>query len=452
MASQSDTVVGAMGRRDLLKGSLAVVAAVAMFGEESLARDRAAAPPNIVLINADDLGYADLACYGSRKISTPNLDRLAREGVRFTDFYSCAPVCTPSRAGLMTGRYAIRSGLPRVLFQNNPTGIPDTELTMAQLLKARGYSTACVGKWHLGHLPQFLPTRHGFDSYYGIPYSNDMGVPKDGYRDVPLMENEETVERPAVQDSLTRRYTERTVKLIKEHKNGPFFIYMAHTFPHVPLYASAAFKGKSKDGLFGDTVEEIDWGAGEIMKALRDQGLERNTIVMFTSDNGPYGHSARPLRGGKSQVYEGGMREPFIARWPGHIRPGSICRQPASQLDLLPTLVRIAGGKPPSDRVIDGRDIRPLLTGSGKLPDYDWYYFRTTAIQALRRGKWKLHVGRGFDKLAQPELFNLDLDISESMNVAGQHPDIAADLSSRIDKFSKGLPADAVVGGSPWNY
>ena len=445
--------MGKIGRREFLKGSVAAVAAAASLGEQARARDSSQRAPNIVLINCDDLGYGDVGCYEAEDIATPNLDKMAKEGMRFTSFYSGAPVCTPSRAALLTGRYAIRSGLSRVLFPGDKIGIPEEELTLAEALKDCGYATACIGKWHLGHLPRFLPTRHGFDYYYGIPYSNDMGVPKDGYRDVPLMCGEEVIERPAVQDTLTRRYTEETIKFIKQNKARPFFVYLPHTMPHKPIYASQAFKGRSKRGLYGDVVEELDWSAGQIIDALRQEGLESNTLVMFTSDNGPYGKgSAGPLRGAKAQVFEGGFRVPFIAHWPGHIRAGSQCSQPASMLDMLPTLLALAGGKPPGEKRLDGRDIRAMLLGMQEMPDYAFFYFRTQAIQAVRFGRWKLHVGRGDQTLETPELYDLVDDIGEQDDVSERYPKLVGRLTQRIQEFRETLPADAGVGASEASY
>ena len=419
-------------RREFLKSSLTAVAAAALLGDQALSEG--VQRPNIVLINADDLGYGDLGCYGSKVISTPNLDALAKKGVRFTDFHSCAPVCTPSRTGLLTGRYPIRSGMTRVLGAGHKTGISDDEITMGEALKKCGYVTACIGKWHLGHLPQFLPMKHGFDYYYGIPYSNNMGEWKDGYPDVPLMRGGEIIEQPTIQNTLTQRYTEETIKFIKEHKNRSFFVYLAHNMPHNPVYASDSFKGRSKQGKYGDAVEEIDWSVGEIMKTLRELGLERNTLVIFTSDNGPNGGSAGILREGKTTVFEGGMRMPLIASWPERIPAWTTCYQTTSNLDLFPTIVKLAGGKVPSDRPIDGRDISRLLTVPGATAkDHEFFYFRTSAIQALRVGKWKLHVGRGDQALAEPELYNLHLDVRESRDVAKEHPDIVADLKARIE-------------------
>lgn len=349
----------------------------------------AAAPPNIIIIYADDLGWGDLGCYGHPSIRTPQLDRMATEGLRFTDFYSAAEVCTPSRAALLTGRYPVRNGMcsdsRRVLFPNSRGGLPAGEITIARALKTRGYATACVGKWHLGHRPEFLPTRHGFDSYFGIPYSNDMDrdaavgpkgreaflAPKSEYWKPPVLRNEAEIERGPDQTQLTRRYTEEAQKFIRERRGGPFFLYLAHNMPHVPLFASERFKGRSPRGLYGDVVEELDWSVGEILETLRREKLEQNTLVFFSSDNGPWlifnqhGGSAGLLREGKGSTWEGGMRVPGIAWWPGKIAPGGVHRGIASTMDLFTTSLRLAGADVPADRVIDGLDLRPVLLGTG---------------------------------------------------------------------------------------
>ncbi|MDO8586574.1 MAG: sulfatase [Armatimonadota bacterium] len=442
----------AMPRREFLKRSATAVAAVSILGGEALGAG-GKRPPNIVLINCDDLGYGDLSCYGSKKIATPNVDAMARTGVKFSDFHSCAPVCTPSRAGLLTGRYPIRSGLTRVLGPGHRTGINDDEITLGEALKQRGYATAIIGKWHLGHEPRFLPMRHGFDCWYGIPYSNNMGGWKNGPDGCPLMRGEDVIEAPVDQDTLTLRYTEESIRFIREHRNGPFFLYLAHNMPHNPVHASERFRGSSKGKLYGDAVQEIDWGVGEILKTLKDLGLERNTLVMFTSDNGPNGGSAGCLRGGKTMVFEGGMRVPLVARWPGRIPAGHVCHEPASNMDLFTTCVTLAGGSVPADRPIDGRDIRPLFTVPGRnMEEYPFFYLRTSYLQAVRFGRWKMHVGRGTETLAKPELYDLDLDIGEKRDVAKDHPDIIADLQAKIASFMKGLPAEAGLGGSPESF
>ncbi len=434
-----------ISRRTFLRGALASV----LVAHSTLAANRSSRRLNFVLINCDDLGYGDLSCYGSPTIRTPNVDRLAAGGVKFTDFDTCAPVCTPSRTGLLTGRYAIRSGLTRVLGPVNTTGIPEDEQTIAEMLKSLGYATALVGKWHLGHLPQYLPTRHGFDYYFGIPYSNNMGDRVDGRPNCPLMRNEEIIEQPAVQETLTERYTSEAVQFIRRNKNKPFFVYLAHNMPHNPVSASERFRGKSKGGLYGDAVECIDWGVGQIVDVLRELGLERNTVVMFTSDNGPNLGSAGILRGKKGQVFEGGVRVPFVAYCPGLIPAGIVCHQQATNLDLFPTLVALAGGRVASDRVIDGRDISKLLTMPGaRLPDKPFFYFVTNALQAVRLGRWKLHLGRDNQTLPKPELYNLQLDIRECVDQAEDYPHIVAELRHIAETFVSNLPGGAHIGGS----
>ncbi|MBI3910966.1 MAG: sulfatase [Armatimonadetes bacterium] len=394
--------------------------------------------PNIVLIFADDLGYGDLGCYGSPTIRTPHLDRLAREGVRFTDFYAAAPVCTPSRAALLTGRYPTRTGLTRILNPRSQDGIDADEITLAEVLRPLGYATACIGKWHLGHQPQYLPNQHGFDYFFGLPYSNDM-VP------TPLMRNGEVIEEPAEQDTLTRRYTEEAVAFIQRHSERPFFLYLPHSMPHVPLHASEAFRGRSPRGLYGDVVEEIDWSTGEILATLRELGREQDTLVVFTSDNGPWlikgndAGSAGHLRDGKGTVWEGGMREPMIACWPGVIPAGRVCRQWASTLDLFTTLLVAAGGQKPRDRIVDGRDITPLLTGTGAMPRADafhpFFYHRAEQLEAVRVGNWKLHVGRDLRPLEQPELYDLAADPEEQHDLAAAYPEEVQALQKRIRWF-----------------
>lgn len=422
--------------------SSVVVLSVAFFGPSgaALAADR---PPNFVIIFADDLGYGDLGCYGHPTIRTPNLDRMAAEGMRFTQFYSAGEVCTPSRAALMTGRLPIRSGLcsddPRVLFPSSAGGIPDSEVTLAEALRARGYATMCVGKWHLGHLPQYLPTKHGFDGYFGIPYSNDM-------KPTPLMRNEQSIEEPAVQETLTPRYTEEAVRFIKENRDKPFFLYFPHTFPHVPLYASARYKGTSPRGLYGDVVEELDWSVGQVLQTLRDLGLAENTLVFFSSDNGPWltqrqnGGSAGLLRDGKGSTWEGGMREPGIAWWPGRIKPGRVTAALAGTMDLFPTFIKLAGGEVPKDRVIDGVDMSPILFETGPSNRMIHFYYRGQRLMAVRKGPWKAHLitqdgyGRNIETHDPPLLFQVEQDPSERFDVAKEHPDVVADLLAEIER------------------
>ncbi|MCD6339366.1 MAG: sulfatase [Verrucomicrobia bacterium] len=420
--------------------------------------------PNFIVLFADDLGYGDLGCYGHPTIRTPNLDRMAAEGMRFTQFYAAASVCTPSRAGLITGRYPIRSGMcssrRRVIFPDSKGGLPDSETTIAEVLKKAGYRTACVGKWHLGHLPRYLPTRHGFDYYFGLPYSNDMDRdpkaprgraaflrPKSEYWRVPLMRNETILRRGPDQSQLTRRYTEEALRFIRENRERPFFLYLPYTFPHVPLFASDRFLGKSRRGLYGDAVEELDWSVGQILDELRKLGLARKTLVFFSSDNGPWlvqleqGGSAGLLSGGKGSTWEGGMREPGIAWWPGVIRPGSVCREVACTMDFLPTFARLAGGRAPQDRLLDGRDIAPLLLGRKLSSPRVFFYYRGAKLFAARKGAFKLHLftQRGYgqprpERHEPPLLFNLDQDPSEKYNVAARYPDVAADILREIER------------------
>ena len=421
-------------------------------------------PPNFIVIFADDLGYGDLGVYGHPTISTPHLDRMAAEGMRFTQFYVAASVCTPSRAGLITGRLPIRSGMAsskrRVLFPDSTGGLPESEITIAELLKPKNYATAAVGKWHLGHLPQYLPTRHGFDSYFGIPYSNDMDkvqpVPpkeqlwgensKSEYFNVPLVRNEEEIERPAHQPTITKRYTEEALQFIRTNKDKPFFLYMPHTMVHVPLFRSKEFEGVSRRGLYGDTVEEIDWSVGRILDTLRELDLDEETLVVFTSDNGPWltfdeqGGSAGLLRMGKGSTWEGGMREPGIFWMPGTVKRG-VTPELGATLDLLPTFAAIAGLKPPSDREMDGYDLTPVLTGTGPSPRNEIFYYRGSEVWAARVGRYKIHykTKSGYLRDEQlehdpPLLFDLAADPSEKYNIAEQHPEVIEAIKRRVQE------------------
>jgi arylsulfatase A len=444
--------------------SLLALLLASLLGASSLAAD----PPNFIVIFADDLGYGDLSCYGHPTIRTPHLDQMAREGMRFTQFYSAAEVCTPSRAALLTGRLPPRSGMcsnqRRVLFPGSKGGLLAEEVTIAELLKAKGYATACIGKWHLGHLPPFLPTQHGFDSYFGIPYSNDMDRvpsapmgraafldPKIEYWNVPLMFNTEVVKRPADQRLLTGAYTDEAIHFIKKHKDRPFFLYLAHTMPHVPLFTSTEFSGKIARGLYGDVVEELDANVGRILRRLRDENLAERTLVFFTSDNGPWltqgdqGGSAGLLRDGKGSTWEGGMREPAIAWCPGTIPAGTICHELASTLDFLPTFCAQAGAELPGERVLDGYDITPALAG-GKSPRQEMFYYRGFELMAVRSGSWKAHLqtqpSYGEPKPERhdpPLLFNLLIDPGESFNVAAKHPDDLAELRALVEKHRAGM-------------
>lgn len=418
-------------------------ACVLLLAAPRAARAQNSRPPNIVLIFCDDLGYADLGCFGAEKIKTPRIDRMAREGVRLTSFLVAAPVCTPSRAGLLTGRYPIRTGLNRVLFPYSRDGIDAEETTLAEALRTRGYATACIGKWHLGHLPPYLPTRHGFDRYFGIPYSNDMRNARRGDPPLPLLRDEKIVEAPADQTTLTERYTEEAIQFLRENRNRPFFLYLPHTFPHVPLYAGPRFAGRSEGGLYGDVVETIDWSTGRLLQTLRELGLDDNTLVIFTSDNGPWltqkenGGSAGPLRNGKTTTYEGGVRVPFIARWPGRIPAGRTVDAPAISLDLFPTLVALAGGAAAPARPVDGRNILGLLTGTGARDGSDdFYYYSGQQLQAVRSGVWKLHLPRRTPQGERPaELYDLRADVGEKANRAAAHPEIVRRLTEQARAF-----------------
>ena len=420
--------------------------------------------PNIIVIFCDDLGYGDLGTFGHPTISTPHLDRMASEGQKWTSFYSACSVCTPSRAALLTGRLPIRSGMcsdiNRVLFPNSTGGLPHSEVTLAEALKSVGYGTACIGKWHLGHHPPYLPTRHGFDSYFGIPYSNDMdgkgikgafAAPSSEYWNVPLMRDEEIIERPALQETLTRRYTEEAVSFLRSNRDRPFFLYLAHTFPHVPLFRSEAFSARSRRGLYGDVIEEIDWSTGRILDALREEGLDRQTLVVFTSDNGPWlsyrqqGGSAGLLREGKGSTFEGGMREPTIFWWPGKVKPG-VRMGMGSTLDIFPTACALAGAGVPSDRPMDGYDLGPSLLEGAPSPRSMMFFYRGTRIFAVRKGPFKAHFitrsGYGPDKEAShdpPLLYNLEHDPSEKFDLADNHPEVIQDILREVERHKASL-------------
>lgn len=407
--------------------------------------------PSIVILLADDLGYGDLGCYGHPTIRTPNLDRMANEGVKFTQYYAWC-YCTPSRAALLLGRLPVRSGLNQVLGPDSKGGIPDGEITLAQALKARGYATMCIGKWHLGHHPQFLPTRHGFDHYLGIPYSNDMDRADQGEPPIPLMRDETLIEQPAVQETLTRRYTDEALKFIRDHaaqarQGHPFFLYLPYTFPHVPLHAGAVFRGKSPRGLYGDVVEELDDSVGQVLQVLREEKLAGSTLVVFTSDNGPWllkelhGGSAGLLREGKGTTWEGGVRVPCLAWWPGTIGPGRVVQDLASGLDLFATCIELAGARLPADRPYDSLSLVPLFRGTGSGSRNEVFYYYDDKVTAVRLGPWKLHQKTiewvsGETKsqtLSHPLLFNLATDPSERFNVALEHPEVVERLMKVID-------------------
>jgi len=426
---------------------------------------RGAAPekPNLVFVYIDDMGYGDIGPFGSTKNRTPQLDRMAKEGMRFTSFYA-APVCSVSRAQVISGCYGQRVSLPGVLFPGCPNGINPEEHTIAELIKAQGYATMCVGKWHLGDQPEFLPTRHGFDHYFGIPYSNDMfsRVAGENRSVVPLVRDDKLVEQLSGddQDRITERYTEEAVKFIRENRDQPFFLYLPHTAVHVPIHVGEKFRGKSQNGRYGDWVEEVDWSVGRVLETLRELKLETRTLVIFSSDNGPWltmgkdGGEAGPLRGGKGSTFEGGVRVPTIAWWPGTVAPDSACDAVAGNIDLLPTFVSLSGGSVPSDRKIDGRDLSPLLLGTSKeSPREVHYYYRGYRLEAVRCGPWKLALGPQAEAMGQGKagtdasapgvrLYNLDEEIGERTNVAAEHPDVV----ERLQALARQMAADLGAG------
>ena len=437
---------------------------------------------NVIVILADDLGWGDLGCYGHPKFKTPNIDQLARNGARLTSFYTPVPFCAPTRGSLMTGRYPVRNGLTRnpcpkedfLVHNADDVGLPVSELTLAQMFRAAGYRTMCIGKWHLGHQPQFRPTRRGFDEYFGILYSNDM-------HRVELMQDDKVVEYPVVQATLTKRYTDRALEFLVRNKDRPFFLYLPHAMPHKPLACSEAFYKNGHAGLYGDVMAELDWSVGQVLAKLKELGLDRNTLVIFTSDNGPwYGGSTGGLRGMKGQNWEGGLRVPFIVSLPGHIPAGHESHEPAIMMDVFATTLAVAKIAPPKDRVFDGKNILPLLTAKGsKSPHEALFSFKGEKISTVRSGKWKLHllppaapkfkIWKATDKYIDPRapdgvrllapyeqahasqfpgvltgdavtglaLFDLEGDRAEQKNVAARHPDIVARLRSYARHFVK---------------
>lgn len=415
--------------------------------------------PNILLILADDLGYADLGVYGAPRILTPRIDRLATEGVRMTSFYT-ESLCSPTRASLLTGCYAHRIGVDQVFWPDSDTGLNPDEITIAELLHEAGYATALIGKWHLGHRTQFLPVNQGFDYFFGLPYSNDMGpeARREGFGPLPLMRNTEIIEQGPDLSTLTKRYTEEAIGFISKKQDQPFFMILAHTFPHVPLFAGKEFEGRSAFGLYGDVVEEIDWSTGELLDKLDKMGLAENTIVIFTSDNGPWLHQgehgglATPLRDGKGTSREGGQRVPAIFRWPGVIPAGIVKGEISSIMDLYPTLAKWSGAKLPSNRIIDGRDIGPLLEGTNlDSPRDTLLYYRLRNLQAIRIGDWKLHLEGSRLDYNNPDydytnafrydmkeaLYNLAEDPGEQRNLIRSKPEIASQLRESAISMGK---------------
>lgn len=411
-------------------------------------------PPSIILINADDLGYGDLGCYGSTVNDTPHLDRMASEGFALRDFYMGSPVCSPSRGAMMTGCYPPRIGFGSfdgraVLFPGHAVGLNPGEITIATLLKNAGYATKLVGKWHCGDQPAFLPTRHGFDSYYGLPYSNDMGRQDagDGYPPLPLLRDETVIQQQPDQRSLTERYVEESVRFIRDNAHRPFFLYLAHMHVHLPHYPPEGFLRASRNGPYGAAVAAIDWSAGALMHEIRTLGLDEDTLVIFTSDNGSRcrdeGGSNGALRGTKASTWEGGMRVPCILRWPGRIPAGASSSALATAMDFLPTLAGLAGVKTPQDRCIDGRDLLPLLTAgmAGESPHDVFFYYFMNKLQAVRDARWKLHAYRDGQPVA--ELYDLQADPGETVNRYADEPGVVAALNARLAACREDIGDDA---------
>jgi len=435
--------------------------------------------PNFVVVFIDDMGYGDAGCYGATGYVTPNIDKLAAEGMRFTNFYSAQPVCSASRAGLMTGCYPNRIGISGALFPHDTIGINSNETTIAEMLKTRGYTTAVFGKWHLGHHKQFLPLQNGFDEYTGLPYSNDMwrfkpdSSRRENYPDLPLIEGNEAIEYITTfegQDKLTTLYTEKAVDFINRNAKNPFFLYIPHSMGHVPLGVSDKFRGNSLQGLYGDVMEEVDWSVGEIEKALEANGIAENTVIIFTTDNGPWlnfgnhGGSAGGLREGKTTSWEGGQRVPFIVKWPGHIPAGTICNQLGCAIDILPSFAKLSGAKLP-DLKIDGVDISELWMGNFNATPRDniLFYYGKNNLNAVRKGNWKLvlpHTWQSYDAkpgmdghggprirktVEKPELYNMMRDPGEQFNVIEYFPGIAEEIMPLVEEARKEL-GDLNVG------
>ncbi len=429
-----------MERREFLSVSGSAAMGLAATGLATKASGSSSTTkPNVIIIFTDDQGYQDLGCFGSPNIKTPNIDAMAEEGLKFTSFYVASSVCTPSRISLLTGRYAARTGWTSgVVWPGNNKGMSLEETTIGEMFKSRGYATACIGKWHVGHTTDYLPTSRGFDYYYGIPYSNDMDP-------VILMQNEETIEDPVDQTTITKRYTTEALQFIEDNKENPFFIYLPHTMPHVPLHASDDFLGASERGLYGDTVEEIDWSTGRIVEKIKSLGLEENTLIIFTSDNGPWlskeedGGSADPFRGGKMSTREGGQRVPCVMWWPGTIPSGTTCDEIATAMDFFPTIANLLSADLPS-KPLDGRDIYSLMTNpeTATTPHSAFLYYGGggDSPQSIRAGKWKVY---------KDKLYNLEEDIEERKDLSETEPSVYQDLVQLRD-----LLAEAVLNDQPF--
>ncbi len=441
--------------------TLTGITALSILASCSTGNDEEKTLPNVVLIYCDDLGYGDLSCYGSELHQTSHLDKMAEEGMLFTDFLVTSGVCTPSRSSLMTGCYSQRVDMEvnarpwgsvgrQVLFPMAKKGLNPDEFTIAELLQQKGYATACIGKWHLGDQDQFLPMAQGFDYYYGIPYSNDMN------RDncpLPLMRNNEVIEAPVDQNTITKRYTEETIRFIEENKSSPFFVYLPHAMTHNPLYASEAFRGKSDNGIYGDAVLEIDWSTGEILEFLKNNDLDKNTLVIFSSDNGAasrFGGSNAPLAGWKGSTMEGGMRVPCIMWYPGTIPAGARCETLTSTMDILPTLAKLTGTDLPKNRIIDGYDISDIIKGESEESPYKYfYYYQLEQLKAIRKGDFKLHLPLdsmylNFHRATMQDgrdmkLVNLKTDLQETTDISDQHPELVKELLGVAEEVRKKL-------------
>jgi arylsulfatase A len=451
--------------KDSIKNSLACLIILVLAPIIAVSGDK----PNFIVINIDDMGYADIGPFGSKLNRTPNIDRMAKEGRRFTSFYA-APVCSPSRAALMTGCYPKRSlPIPHVLFPGNDVGLSPQEVTVAEVLKGAGYKTGIIGKWHLGDQAEFLPLKQGFDYYFGLPYSNDMGPASDGVKSdlgkplpiekgkgqppLPLIRNNTVLKRvlPDDQQSLVELYTDEALRFIEKHKAEPFFLYLPHNAVHFPIYPGKKWAGKSPNGIYSDWVEEVDWSVGRVLDALRAQGLSERTLVIFTSDNGGTQRAVNaPLRGFKSSTLEGGMRVPTIAWWPKKIPADTVCDAITGMFDILPTFAALAGGQVPTDRKIDGVNIWPQLSGDSQAkPAHEtFYYFRGLRLEAVRHNEWKLQLPSEKNPSVKPVLYNLTTDIGEATDVAAENPKIVAQLQALVVAIKDDLGVNGAASGS----
>jgi arylsulfatase A len=413
------------------------MSAIGIAASGALGGQTSPRPPNIVWIWADNLAYHDLGIYGGRSAKTPVIDGLARSGVRFTQYYVAHVVCSPSRAALLTGRQPFRTGIVGVLRPDSPSGIPDDEITLAEALKRVGYVTQAIGKWHLGDRREHLPTRHGFDHYFGLPYSMDMS-PTHLYRDNEIVDD---LAGSKVED-ITERYTDEAIRFVSQKHDRPFFLYFSHTIPHPPLNlpSHARTPGRST---YDAAITHMDQQVGRLLAVLDQHNLRENTVVFFSSDNGPMaaGGQTGILRGRIQEAYEGGVRVPLIARWPGQIPAASVVDTPAIAYDIFPTILRLAGGELAADRVYDGQDIRPLLAGTGEInrkSPFIWVYLDN--VTAIRDGRWKLHVGNRAESLAAPQLYDVEKDPGETQDLSSDHPEVVAVLKAKVDEFQAGVP------------